>query len=321
MAWAAEQFTDRVRFGTAAVAVYTTGDGGLVEVELADGQRLRARSVVVAPGRPPYVPSLFREIDDPRILHYTRYLDRLSAFTGTAEPKIAVIGGSQSAVELVLDLSNRSPQGQVHNIIRGFGYRQKDLSPFHGEVYFPEFVDYYFESSEESRNDLDRQLRYTNYSAADLDVLDSLHARLYEQRLDGGHQITLHRNTEITGVRPGPTGIALELTERHRGTTDGIEVDAVILATGFTDLTDEGGGHFLPGVLEPVRPRVGRTPSGRASIGRDYRVLAAADAPLPPIYLNGVCETTHGLGDAGSFSLVSLRAATIADSLSKSLTA
>ena len=321
VAWAAEQLADRVRFGAAVTAVHTAEDDGPVEVELADGERLRARSVVVAPGRPPSLPAPFRDIDDPRIFHYTRYLDRISDLTETSTPRIAVIGGSQSAVELVLDSSNRFPQGRIHNIIRGFGYRQKDLSPFHGEVYFPEFVDYYYASSEESKGELDRQLRYTNYSAADIDVLDSLHTRLYEQRLDGDHRIALHRNTEVTGVRPGPTGIALELTERHLGTTDEIEVDTVILATGFTDLTDEDGDHFLPDVLEPIRHRVGRTPSGRASIGRDYRVLAAPEASLPPIHLNGVCETTHGLGDAGSFSLVSLRAATIADSLSKSLAA
>jgi len=321
VAWAAEQLTGRVRFGAEATAVHTAGDGELVEVELADGQRLRARSVVVAPGRPPLVPSPFREVDDPRVFHYTRYLDRISEFEQADAPRIAVVGGSQSAVELVLESSNRFPQGRIHNIVRGFGYRQKDLSPFHGEVYFPEFVDYYYASSEESKSDLDRQLRYTNYSAADIDVLDSLHARLYEQRLDGGQQIALHRSTDVTGVRPGPTGITLELTERHLGTTDEIEVDAVILATGFTDLTGEDGEHFLPRVLEPIRHQVGRTPSGRASIGRDYRVLAGPDAPLPPIHLNGVCETTHGLGDAGSFSLVSLRAATIADSLGKSLAA
>jgi L-ornithine N5-oxygenase len=317
--WAAEQLTGRVRFGAGVTSVRAVDEGRLAQVELADGSQVRARSVVVAPGRPPFVPPVFRPHEDSRIIHYTRYLDLVPSLAGLAEPRIAVIGGSQSAVELVLDTSNRFPAGRIHNVIRGFGYRQKDLSPFHGEVYFPEFVDYYFDSSEASKGELDRQLRHTNYSSADIDVLESLHARLYEQNLDRRNQIGLHRNTTVTDVRPGPDGIVLELTELHRGDITRIEVDAVILATGFSDLTGEDGGHFLPAVLDQVRPQVRRTASGRAAIGRDYRVLADTEGALPPIHLNGVCETTHGLGDAGSFSLVSLRAGTIADSLGKTL--
>jgi L-ornithine N5-oxygenase len=316
--WAAEQLTDRVRFGVRARGVRTSEDGG-IEVDLADGRPLRAKALVVAPGRPLYLPEQFRASDDSRIFHATSYLDRLPALAAVRDPRVVVVGASQSAAELVLDVSRRFPTAKVHNVVRGFGYRQKDLSPFHAEVYYPEFVDYYYDSSETAKADLDQQLRYTNYSAADLDVLDALNARLYEQRLDGNRQIQLVRNTEITGVRTEPEAVVLELIERHRGTVDTLAADVVILATGFTDLTDERGGHFLPGVLAPIHPEVARTPSGRAAIGRDYRVQAAPGRTLAPVHLNGVCETTHGLGDAGSFSLVSLRAATIADSLAKSL--
>lgn len=319
VAWAAGQFTDRVRFNAHATGVRARERDGLVEVTLADGERLHARAAVVAPGRPPKIPKPFRGIDDPRVYHYTRYLEHVPDLARLPNPRIVVVGSSQSAAELVLDLSSRFPDGVVHNVLRGFGYRQKDLSPFHGEVYFPEFVDYYYESSEDSKADLDRQLRHTNYSAADLDVIAALHARLYEQRLDGDRQLRLARNSEIVQVSTTPDAVLLELTERHRSRTSVIEADAVILATGFVDLTNDQGGHFLPRVLDPIRAEAARTPSGRALIGRDYRVLAGPSRTLPPVYLNGVCETTHGLGDAGSFSLVALRAATIADSLSKAL--
>jgi lysine/ornithine N-monooxygenase len=40
---------------------------------------------------------------------------------------------------------------------------------------------------------------------------------------------------------------------------------------------------------------------------------------LPPIYLNGLCESTHGFGDAGSFSLLALRSSTIARSVSEAI--
>jgi L-ornithine N5-oxygenase len=322
--WAAEQFADQVVYGAAAQRVEVEhGDGGArLAVRLADGRVCRARAVVVAPGRAPLVPAPFREVAaDQRVLHCTEYLDRVAMLGAIPGLRLAIVGASQSAVELMLDASTRFPDATVFNVMRGFGYRQKDVSPFNEEVYFPEFVDYYYEASDASKSDLNAQLRYTNYSAADADIIEELYLRLYEHRLDGREQLRLLRNTEVLQCRGGPRELELQLLERHRGTMSELPVDAVVLATGFQDLTDEHGGQFLPDLLGPVAPAVARTPGGRAEIGRDYRLLPAPGASLPPIYLNGLCETSHGMGDAGSFSLLSYRSAAIVESLAKALTA
>lgn len=316
--WAGSQFTDKVRFETSATGVHVVAherDDPAVVVTLDDGTAVRARVAVLAAGRPPYIPHQFRGVSDPRVFHFTHYLERVPEMVRQGCSRIVVIGGSQSAVELVLDLGRRFPDVAVTNIIRGFGYRQKDLSPFSGEVYYPQFVDYYFAADDESKRILDRELRYTNYSSADIDVVQALYTRLYEQRLDGAEQIRLVRNTEVVRCDPTPEGVRLTVQERHLGTVEELVADAVVLATGFQDLTDERGELFLPPVLESISADVARTPSGRAVVGRDYRLGAAPGKPMPPIYLNGICETTHGMGDAGSFSLLSLRAATIANSL------
>ena len=39
----------------------------------------------------------------------------------------------------------------------------------------------------------------------------------------------------------------------------------------------------------------------------------------PPLFLNGLCESSHGIGDAGSFSLLSVRAGRILAAVRKSL--
>ncbi|MFE0377459.1 SidA/IucD/PvdA family monooxygenase [Streptomyces inhibens] len=316
--WAARQFDDQVKYGSRAEGVTLLPDGG-VEVSSADGQCYRARSVVVATGRPAYFPPAFKELDDSRVFHYTQYLDRVDEIAAVPGARIAVVGGSQGAAEVCLDAAQRFPQSPIKNILRGFGYRQKDLSPFQGEVFFPEFIDYYYDASHKSKSALDHQLRYTNYSAADIDVLTAYHTKLYEQRLDGEYQIQLIRNTDIVSADSSKSGITMELFEQHVGDNGSLEADFVIVATGFVDLTDEQGENFLPRVLSPVQHLVDRTPLRHARIGRDYRLQPGAGEELPPVYLNGLCETTHGLGDAGSFSLVSLRAAAIADSLSKAL--
>ncbi len=316
--WAADHFRDQVHYGTTATRVdsVTRPDGAArAVVRLSDGRSITCRAVVVAPGRAARIPKAFQGVNDPRVFHFTQYLHRVAELERIRNPRIAVIGGSQSAVELTLDLSHRLPGAAIYNIIRGFGYRQKDLSPFMSEVYFPSFVDYYYGCSEESQRDLNRQLRYTNYSAADIDVIQALYARMYEQRLDGAERIRVIRNSAVASCLPRDDDVLLRLDEVHLDERTEVPVDAVILATGFHDLTPFGEGQFLPALLDPLMADVARTPAGFALIGRDYRVLPADGRTLPPVYLNGLCESSHGMGDAGSFSLLSLRSDTIATSV------
>ena len=54
-------------------------------------------------------------------------------------------------------------------------------------------------------------------------------------------------------------------------------------------------------------------------IQRDYSLSGSNSIGIPPIYLNGLCESSHGYGDAGSFSLLALRARDIYESLYKKL--
>lgn len=320
--WVADEFAHQVSYGTAVESLSVEADpagGTRVRARFADGDTVTAKSAVVAPGRSPRIPDVFAGAEDPRIFHSSHYLHRLDDLGRRHDPTIAVIGGSQTAVELLLDISRRWPQGTVVNVMREFGPRQKDLSPFTNEVYFPYFTDYYYDSSENVRRDLDRQLRHTNYSAADIDVLQALYVQMYEDRLDNTERVRLLRHSAVTGYTSAPDGIRLGITEVNRDQQSSLQVDAVILATGFLDLTGEPGGEFLPTVLGSLSPLVGRSPAGRAGVSRNYRLLPAEGVDLPPIYLNGLCETTHGLGDAGSFSLLSVRSAAIATSLHKEL--
>ncbi|WP_414148121.1 hypothetical protein ACMGGR_02890 [Erwinia sp. BNK-24-b] len=49
-------------------------------------------------------------------------------------------------------------------------------------------------------------------------------------------------------------------------------------------------------------------------VERNYEVKFVSQANSD-FYLNGLCESSHGLGDAGSFSLLSIRSAVIADAI------
>jgi L-ornithine N5-oxygenase len=318
--WAASFFTDRVSYGCEAKAVALVEDHEgerHYQVTCTDGRLVRARALVLAPGRTPHVPAPFAGLNDSRIRHLNDYLPALAesvAATG-GQCRVAVIGGSQSAVEILLHASEQSGVQEVVGFTRNFGYRQKDTSPFSDEVYFPAFVDTFYRANTEQKARLRRELVHTNYSAADIDVLNQLYVRRYEQSLRGESRLQLRTCEEIQACRPSTGQVEIESRHYLEGTHHRQGFDLIILATGFLDLGQGERQEPFPPLLAAL---VGEDARGGLSIRRDYRIDLANGLP---VYLNGLCESSHGMGDAGSFSLLALRSKAIVESLARHLAA
>ena len=309
VAWVAAQF-ENVRYGADVTGLdMEMEDGRPVWRVRTPHQEFRAHRLVLGTGRNLNVPSQFQL--GPSVAHCTDYAAAIQSCS--KDTPIAVVGASQSAVEILLDLLGRN-YSDIHAIHRSFSFRLKDTSPFSDEVYFPEFVDYYHRLSPLKRSQLDQQVRATNYSSVDGDILDTLYQRIYESRLDGRKPLRLHRCTEIRSAQVQPAGVRLSLYETNTEEATELDVGLVILATGFLDI-GRNGREGLPALLKPHWENF-RWDGEYLAVQRDYRVSEAnTGSPLPPLYLNGLCESSHGLGDAGSFSLVSLRARTIYESI------
>ncbi len=312
--WVADHFAGSVRYDTRARNVRMDATQGLWHVDTDDGE-IAARALVVGTGRSRKIPDFAQDVLGPRVFHACDYLKRITEL-GPDIKKIAVIGASQSAVEITLDLVDRLPDAEIHTVHRSFSMRQKDASPFSDYVYFPEFVDYFFEIGQQGRDSLQKQLRSTNYSAADHDVLHKLMLTMYEDRLDGRARIQIHNNTAVQAMSLTQNGVDLALNERNFEKSEHLGVDAVILATGFRDLSGRDGDELFPPLLAEVAPDLKRRDDGALRVDRDYTVACTGDMPL---YLNGLCESSHGLGDAGSFSLLAVRSADILNSLERKL--
>lgn len=318
--WVRRTLPANVRYGVAAEDI-TFGDRrpGLYSVRLSTGETVLTRSISLGPGRTPYIPVEFAGADQNRTFHLTNYVRSIARFRDRARQRFAIIGGSQSAVELALDLNSRFPDASVDIVTRTWSLRAKDHSPFSEEIYFPSFTDYYFAASEQQRRRLDDFTRPTNYSAADLDVLERLYVLMYEQELLGEQRIRVHGHSAIDKVNDDGAQLELSLSNRVTGAGTTLTADAVILATGFRDMgkgeNQEPHHPLLAGVAEHFQ----LSPSGYLDVNADYS-LRPHSTDLGPIYLNGLCESTHGIGDAGSFSLLSIRARTITDSLASHLT-
>lgn len=320
--WVASHFRSQVQYGEEIVAIRPLFEGGESTISgfgIGDrsGREHQCSNLIVAPGRTRYVPEDFEPCLSERVIHLCDYLPTVEALASEPPRRIAVIGGSQSAVELMLDLSERFPQAEIHGIHRAYGFRQKDVSPFTGEVYFPEFVDEFYAASQASRDGMRADLHYTNYSASDIDVLDALYRRIYLQKIRGNQNIFIHRRSRVAPRSLGNDG-ALELSVQSmdREESQLLSVDLVVLATGFKDIGSGAMKEQCPAILQGLYPYLKKNELGVIQINRDYS-LAFSDehSGAGRCFLNGLCESTHGMGDAGSFSLLSLRADDIIKSI------
>lgn len=316
--WATEEFRPQVGFGApvTGIAVQDVDDAPAYVVTCADGSTRHARALVLGTGRTPFVPEPFAGLRSPRVRHLTQYLPAVRELADNPPASVVVIGGSQSAVEIVLDLERRFPKARIVNYIRKFGLRLKDTSPFSEEGFFPGFSDYYYKATRAGKDSLDAYMRPTNYSSSDADVLHRLYELIYEQRLDGEQRVFVRGNTEVRAADADDAGVRLELGEVHTGETSVERADLVILATGFRDLGPHQHQEPYPALLGDVIDRFRFDADGYLIVEADYG-LRPHDDSTPPLFLNGLCESSHGIGDAGSFSLLSLRAATICDGLRK----
>ncbi len=321
--WVADFFSDRVRYNCGVKKLERDPqDKNLFLITTDQGEYYRARSVVVAPGRTPLIPQLFEGTDARRVFHLTQFMSRVNALDAEAPLQhISVIGGSQSAAELVLDLRGRFPNAIVSNVMRGYGYRLKDTSQFSEHVYFPEFVDYYYNLPDEGKKRINRHLHNTNYSSVDKDVITHLYATMYEDKLRQAERIRIHSSSDILSCQSQADGrMQLVIEENNLHVEQKLEnIDAIVLATGFRNLGTGESDERCPAILNELYPKLAVNPNDVLHIARDYRLLPKEGESLPPVFMNGLCESSHGYGDAGSFSLLALRAKEIYSSLNHQL--
>jgi L-ornithine N5-oxygenase len=313
--WVAEQFSAVVRYGqrVSAIEMASHDHAGLCYRVSCGDQQVLARSVSFGPGRSPLIPAEFQPHMGERMVHLNDYLPAIERWLAAGDVKrIAIIGGSQSAAEMILHITDQSPDVEVVALCRRFGFKLKDLSPFTERIYMPEFVDYFYDAGEDKQAEIVEELWRSNYGAADHDVIAALNMRMYEQKVTGKQTISLKFNAMLKALTAhAARGFDFALQDRYSGEQTALHAAAVILATGYRNFGDRDGQELFHPLMASLFPLVALRKDGSAAVERDFRMRFAATIgdDAPPFFLNGVCESTHGFGDAGSFSLLSVRSA------------
>jgi len=316
--WAAKALGDVCRYDSPVTEIVTDEEARCFEVLTGDGTQHRARAVVLAPGRTPLIPDTVHScaVVADRLFHASDYLSRIVDLRLDAPHSFVIVGGSQSAIEIILDLYHRFPNCTVENITPSLGYGLKDTSPFTEQAFLPWFTDYYFSLEPPARRRVDARLRKSNYGVADADVIYELTRLIYEDDLRGRSRVIMHSFSHLTGAHAAGSRVSVDWADHNTGHFFRGEFDYGILATGYRDLGPGDRQELVPPLLGSLASSLRRDREGCVDVRRDYSVVDLDVRSLPgPLFLNGLCEGSHGLGDSGSFSLLSLRAETIANGL------
>ena len=266
-----------------------------------------ARNLVVCTGRKPNVPPLYSSLVGPRVFHSHHYIPSIQHVSAENNPRFAVIGSGQNAIEVLLDLADRFPSSTLYSVNRNSGFRLYDLGHFSNQVYFPEEADYFFSLDKQGRRRLFEDVRLTNYSSVDQDVSRSLYWRVYEESIAGMNRIHVIKRSNVTEVAEQDGSFKLTLDDTYRHTKQELQADVIVLCTGYIE-------EQIPSFLEPMRQYLELDDDSDPIVSRDYQIITQ-DRFRVGLFLNGLTEQTHGISDATSFSMMALKAQRILDRL------
>jgi L-ornithine N5-oxygenase len=289
--WVSESLR-KVRFelGCECVSIEPTRDSaGTITgwlTRLADGRTIISRYLVIGIGRDPYVPQPLAGLPARRLVHSTQYRNRVGALPKDHPHRIAVVGAAQSAAEMFQAAGHDLPDSDVTWVMRSIGLRAYDTNKFTNELYYPSFVDQFFDARAEGKEQILREMHRTNYSGVERDMLENLYADLYLDRLAGAGHRRLVTMTDISAAREEDDEIVVELIDRVTGRVSHLRADLVLLGTGFV--------RSMPWL---VRSLAAATGLERIAVTRQYQLVL--DQPTEAAcYLQGVNEATHGIADS-----------------------
>ncbi len=253
---------------------------------LADGSEILSRYLVIATGRDPNIPPVLAGLPPNRVIHSTRYRSAIAELQRQLPYRLALVGSSQSAAEVFRALRTDLPDSDVAWLIRSIGPTADPSSKFTNELYYPSYVDEFFDTPVDGRALIRQELYKTNYSCMTPAMLQSLYTDFYRDRLDHRHDRRLITLTEITAAREDNGEVVLELTDRRTGAITELRRDMVFLGTGFN--------WQPPKLVQGLAEAVGVS---KVEVTRGYRLMIDEPAEAA-CYLQGINEATHGIGDS-----------------------
>lgn len=309
VAWVGNAFAPYVHYGEEVQEIRPVMEDGQVEqllVMTTKGQYL-TRNLVLSTGSTPNIPRQFAKLDSPNVIHTSRYLTSIGTLDCQAAWSFAVIGSGQSAGESIVDLLNRFPNAQVTSIHRSSGFKIAQLGQFPNQAFHPDRVAYFHNLGQAEKAMILEEVKSTNYSGIDVDESQALYSLFYEGLVSNKPRLTLKIFTHIESVLQTPTTLTLQTCDPYTQERSSVSADYVILGTGYQQ-------DYIPSVLSQLQPWLTLGTDNGVLVEQNYKLTTC---PLfkPTIFVNGLSERSHGIGEGQSFSLLAMRAGILTHSL------
>ncbi|ALG07097.1 lysine N(6)-hydroxylase/L-ornithine N(5)-oxygenase family protein [Kibdelosporangium phytohabitans] len=281
--WAAAQVDDLVAYGRDVVTVTPVPGGEFFDVHDSTGEVFRARNIVLGTGLRPTMPE--GVVSDEHIWHNSELLHRID--TVEDPRRLVVVGAGQSGAEVTAFLHERFPQAEVCGVFSRYGYSPSDDSSFANRIFDPDAVGEFYAAPEHVKQRLMGYHANTNYSVVDIDLIDELYRREYQEKVRGARRLRLFNAARPAQVLRTENGVRVTVETLTTGERTVLDADVVVFATGYLPADPVGR-------LGEVAGYCLRDDSGRLRVDRDYRVWTVDDLRCG-IYLQGGTEHTHGI--------------------------
>jgi L-ornithine N5-oxygenase len=309
--WVAERLEHLVSYDSEVVEIRPVLDGGTVAyldvvTRGAAGAPTvtRTRNVVVATGLTPKLPQGIERSE--RVWHTSELLPRLATFEAERPRRFVVVGAGQSAAETTEHLHDRFADAEICSVFSRYGYSPADDSPFANQIFDPAAVDTFYAAGDQTRRMLVDYHANTNYSVVDLELIQELYRRAYQEKVRGNERLRWINVSRVTDVHDTGDDVVAVIRSLIDGETSMLRADAIVFATGY----EPADARVLLGELDALCLH---DTDGALALRRDYRV-ETAPAVAAGIYVQGASQHAHGLSSS-LLSNTAVRAGEILESL------
>lgn len=251
-----------------------------------DIQTVRTENLAIAIGGEPAMPV---QSASPHVFHSSQLLEKLPEYDEAKRYRFLVVGSGQSAAEIYRHLISHYRHSDVRVASSGIGFKQADDSEYVNEVFDNDMIDRVYHLDPANREALIRKHFDTNYSVADLTIIQDLYREEYEATIgDDVDRFGVLKFKRLARVVELDNALSVTLTSTLDGEQLDIEVDVVICATGYTRQNNLA-------LLEALKP-YWVAPAQGPRLSRHY-ALQTTENFKPNIYIQGMSEHTHGLSD------------------------
>lgn len=264
LAWAARRMHQYVRYGTNVLDIRpvhgTDGKVSFLRISYQDDStgevsQIDARNVAIAVGGNANVPRAFESLyawpprDAQRaapVVHSSTFLPQMEQLgpllhRREAEGKhlrLAVVGGGQSAAEMLRYLHDRYPLADIDMVFRASALSPSDDSPFVNSAAFdPDASSQFWELPAAYRREVLREFKRTNYSVVNPTLLSELYDLVYDQTVDlpgpPRGSVRILPRTRVDAAEHTERGVRLHLASCMGDEACEADYDGVFLGTGF----------------------------------------------------------------------------------------